>query len=246
MALSLIRQGVPLSVGGVNPITPAILETEPANLVLYPPLDDSAGSSTARDLSGNNFTGTVISATPGAIAAPGGVGTAYLFDGLNDEVDFLQAGLIAAFDPAKGTILGFGRVLNSGIWTDGVNRNFATFGINVNNSITFGKSVTNNNVRGRHFDGSAALVETAETTTDWFCLALTYSSGANQIELFLNGTSGGTAAGIISVGSPLDSVLVGSFRGIGGFFSGYLAHLAYWTKVLTQPQIQAISDAGGV
>ena len=94
-----------------------ILSIAPNNIVGYWPLDEHSGTTvTDKSRQGNNgsYTGVTLNNAKG----PDGRGIPF-FDGTNDFGDIYSAALNSDFNGNEGAMMGWFKVQNSGVWTDG-------------------------------------------------------------------------------------------------------------------------------
>lgn len=204
-----------------------------------------AEASTAGTYDGDNTGATV------AQAATSRLGYAYLFDGANDYVDIYNADFNTLFDETKGALILFGKVSGAGVWTDGNNRYMGQLLADSNNSIIIIKSSTNNTIFCRYrAGGTNDAVSITTSTTDYFMVAITWDTTADQAKVYFNGVqSGSTQTGLGTWAGNLDSdqtLLGASTKVPATVFSGYITHASMLTGVPTAAQLLNLAQLGGV
>jgi subtilisin-like proprotein convertase family protein len=223
----------------VNPAavpTPTPCVPPPANLVNWWP-----GEGNARDIWGNH-NGTLEN---GAITAAGEVGQAFSLDGVNDYVDVGDVDLPVTFtidawiNPASLATAPY--IFTK---TDG---STAGYQVSLFSDGTLILSVANG------VGGSTAYKTTSPiiTTGTWQHVAATYDGNAaagQRIKLFVNGASVPTVVIADDGGTPVNNAVstkIGIYGDLtNGPFSGLIDEVQVYNRALTQPEIQAIYDAG--
>jgi hypothetical protein len=136
--------------------------------------------------------GTSVGITPGQ---PGPISghTAYLFDGLNDYVDIFSVALRAAWNGSEGSTLMWLRVLNVGVWTDGIARVGMHVGTGANNYIDLRRPVVNNTVSYFYNAGGVTKIvaHVVGQPIDWMCMGMTWSALADEVRCYFNGAQAG-------------------------------------------------------
>lgn len=149
--------------------------------------DENTGSSTLRDISGNNYSGT-LSGFEGDEWQPGKFGSSLNFDGANETINLYSSGFDTAFDGNTGTITAWLKVPAS-VWTDGANRRAIEWETDSSNQVYIGKMNTNDFIIEREAGGLARnIVGSIGTPTDWFHVAVTWDSAADTQIYYINGT----------------------------------------------------------
>ena len=211
------------------------------NLLAYWKLDETSGT-TATDASGNGYNGTYSGPTLNSIAGPSaGMGNAPSFDGINDK---MTPATLTGFTPGEGSWGAWCKVSGAGIWTDGASRPAGWFGVNTNNRYTMTKHTVANQFRYVSLVGgtTTAYNYTTAAPTGWFHVALTWKSTGSIVSYF-NGTQvdsqayAGTWSGSTYTGE------VGTLSSSGVWWSGYLAHVAIYTRQLTAGEITTLATA---
>ncbi len=195
---------------------------------------------TVVDSSGNGFDGAAYGVTWGS-AGIGDGNTAALLDGVNDYIDVFSAGLAAAFDAATGTISLWVKMAN---W-DTAYSNIVEFGADGNNRV--GLWQVPDGFAGQYLGAGVFRQSTWDgETTDWVHLAFTWDSGANRLQLFVDGVAQTPGTDALTVLSGVNLAHLGASVMVGGpshYHPGGLAHVALFDSVLSA---EAIVDLAGV
>jgi hypothetical protein len=222
-----------------------VRNTRRASLVGYWPLFDPSGS-VAVDYSGQTGrNGAYSGVTFGQV----GIGDGHqcpLF--ATSYVNVYSAALNTAFPRAAGTIQAWAKVLNAGVWTDGLQHRIVDFGIDTNNFVLV-RLTSGANQIGCQYKANGATTETINTTayalTTWLHVGVTWDTVADQLKFYVNGvliatntTIGGALTGDLSSGIAV--------LGAGSItptfpWSGYLAHAALWNAALSAGEIARLA-----
>ena len=211
-----------------------------ANLLAYWKLDETSGTSAA-DASGNGYTGTYSGATLNNTAGPGGsMGNAPSFDGVNDRVTLPT---LTGFSPSEGTLSIWCKVSGSGVWTDATNRAAMWAGVNSNNRYSVLKPTTNNTFRFVEVAGASSnTYNHTLSSTAWFHIAYSWKSTGNVIA-YVDGSQvdsrayTGTWSGTVYTGE------IGAQNFSSIWWSGWLAHVAIYTRQLSASEITILATA---
>lgn len=220
-----------------------LMATQTANLLRYWPLSDAAGTVVTELVAGNGgeaYIGVTLGQT--------GIGDGSvcpLFDGLNDYVNILTAGLTAGYNHDEGTLFAWVQ-LEDAEWTDGTKRNIAIVSqASPGRSAVLQKSNASDVVEAAHYSEATCYCHTHDQTgvNDFFTVALTWSVTGDIVDYFINGVSkehkhGQTAGNIV-----LDAAFIGSQTGAANYWKGKIAHVAIWTKALTAAELVTLSSA---
>lgn len=247
------RRRVLLTMLGANiAYTNLVLNTSPANLVAYWPLNETSGTNADDKQTSTNadgtYTGTFTLGQPGI----GDGNTSVLFDGLTARVNLTDA--LAAlngagkFNGAAGTISGFAKVSAVGVWTDTTTDYMAEFGADANNRVQLDKSANNTIQLAYRAGGTLTQIQATVSALTFFHFAITWNKAADQVMAFINGAQAGTTQTGLGVWA---GVLAATFTGIGDFrstsssapWNGWLAHIAMWNIALTPSQIATLAPA---
>ena len=217
-----------------------VLATESANLIAYWPLWEASGATA------DNFEGTAArdGTYTGVTLGQTGIGdgkTCPLFDGSTDWLNVYSASFASAFSGATGTFMAWAKVSAAGVWTDGAAREVVRFLVDGNNYFYIRKQAANNELYFIFRAGGTTDDHTfTVTTTDWIQIVMKWDKPtANRVYYYWN-TNTTSDPGIGTwVGTPAsNSTVIGSASGVPGEpWSGWLAHCAVWTKVLSDAQI---------
>lgn len=222
-----------------------LIALAPASLIAYWPLSEAAGG-TAADASGHGRDGDTTDITFGATGIGDGL-TAASCNGTSSLISFAAHGFPAAFSGAAGTFACWARVANAGVWTDGTDRAVMVVRADASNYTSiYRDSGANNRLTFQCITGGAAkfVVTTAlGGITAWMHLAMTWNVGADAFLAYGNGTQLGTTQnGLLAWGGVPAITKLGSFSG-NQWWSGSLAHAAFWDVALTTPQIAQLATA---
>lgn len=198
----------------------------------------------------NPLNGDITGATVGVSATPK-LGKAYTFDAANDFSDIHSAEINSIFDPTKGTAFCFAKVSGAGVWTDGIARRNVVFVSDSSNRILLGKLATNNELRLFYIAGGttkAVIIPTS--TTDWFMIAITWDTVADEVIVYLNGVKvGDTQTGLGTWEGNFSStlVLIGADSNAPSLvWDGDQAHTQLLTEALAAADLLTIAQNGGV
>jgi len=221
-----------------------ILATSPNNLIAYWPQNEQSGltinclNNAARN---GVYSGPTLNATPG----PHGYG-APQYDAINDFGNIYSASIATALaNMSAGTLLLFGKVLNSGVWTDGIQRRLVVLqDTSGNNAFGVLKS-TSTQLRVHRSSGGTFLgVSNAShgSPTGWFAVALLFSTTNNRLRMYYSREGiapaqlGSTQTGVTAwSGVTLDSVkcnIGAATQTPTDPFNGYEGDIAIWNTEL--------------
>ncbi len=216
------------------------------NPVAYWPLSEESGA-VATCLVNATQNGAYVGVTLANAADPTGGGVCPYFDGLNDYVNVYSAALNTAFPRQLGSLLIWLRASAADVWTDGNYHLGISIQVNTANRVWVGKLNANNILVWRYIAGGTTKeVQKVSSTTDWFCMGMTWSLAANRMRAFYNGVQEGLDQGTLGtfVGTALSSTLctIGSSDATPSFpWSGWEAHAALFNVELTPAQMLDIS-----
>ena len=205
---------------------------------------DDVSVTLANPLNGD-ITGATINVSAGSKLKK-----AYTFDGSGDYSDIHSAEINSILDPTKGTLLVFGKMGVAGVWTDGATRDIVTLKSDGNNLIIFRKAVTNNQLQYRYkAEGTEEIILQTTSPTNFFQMAITWDTVANEFKAYNNGvqtgstlTIAGTWVGNLGTG---DTVIGDNSTGGGAPWSGDGCHALLLTEVLSEAVIAKSSKLGG-
>lgn len=224
-----------------------ILATAP---IAYWPLDEVAGS-VARCLVNPAQNGAVTGVT-WAHDNTGPFGTpAPYFDGANDYIEICTAAFQAAFNGPVGSMMIWMKVFNAAVWTDGIGHFALSAYIDNNNRVGLTKSSVDNTTGGYAIAGAgtASLSHSPYTNTDWFHNLITWSDANNDDEAkgYIDGVQEEPTSNAMNAwaGGALNATrtLIGSYTDVpSNPFYGWLAHAAFWDRVLTAEEVRHIFE----
>lgn len=200
---------------------------------------DNAEGTAARD---GTFARNVT--TMGTSAGIGDGNTAPDFDGANDAVDIYSASLDTALNTDEGTMMAWCKV---SAWP-GNNRMIMTLNKD-NNDWIFIREQGGNIIRF-WFDntnmGTAFVSYGHGGSTNWICVASTWSVGGDAFKAYINGAqTGATQSGLVSKAWALNATLtqIGAYNDTpSSIWDGNLAHAAVWDSALTGPNITDLAS----
>lgn len=216
------------------------------NPIAYWPLWDVAGASSAVELMGVG-NGAPVAVTFG-VAGIGDGKTAASFNGSTSRVNAYTAAFSSAFSGATGAIALWAKVSGAGVWTDGVLRCFDYISVDANNRVFWRRPATDYQIDAYYVAGGTLKYVnlTGLTSTDWYQFAITWSKPADEFKAFVNGTQiGTTVTGLGTWAGSLSSSLVtiGRDADPANTWSGSIAHVAVWDKVITPTEVLRIYTA---
>ena len=222
------------------------------NMIAWLRLNDKSGSAALNEVGVSGVLGSAGAAPTMGSAGIGDGGTAFSFDG-GDYVDIFGAVPPAAFNGAKGSLLIWARITDAAVWADGTIRRIAFLSPdNGNNQINFRKTATANQI-GMGRTGGGVVDQVLDTslaaTTDWFMLALTWDTTADELKAYINGVQiGSTQTGLGAFTGALNPTyccLGANDTGAANPWKGLLAHGTVWAnRVLTAAEILDIYSGG--
>ena len=224
-----------------------VLATATANLIGYWKMDEHLGTvaiDSSPERNDGAYTGVVLGA-----AGIGDGRTSPTFDNTNDFNNIYSAALNTDFSGTEGTLMAWGRVSGSGVWTDANVRELVHIA-DANNAdrIIMERSATDNQLSWI-FDVGATLLSVSRdsnTTLDFFHMAITWSDGADEVIAYFDGAQEGTT----QTGVPTWTSNLGSTRTLIGarlttplnVWDGNASHVALWTTPLAAAQISNLAS----
>lgn len=216
-----------------------ILSLFGSNLIGYWQLNETSGT-TAADSSAQGHDGTYSDPLLANTAMPSRIGgKAPYFDGSNDEVSIISAGLAEDFDKDVGSALVWAKVYDGAVWTDGNFRYVWSLVDDGSNYVGLFKTSTNNLLRWVYSAGGTAEVvdKSSVSETGWMMLAITWDKPSSEMKAYYNGTQQGTTQAIAGTFSgDLTSARFGKY--LSSYpWNGYLAHGILIDRVATAAEI---------
>jgi hypothetical protein len=151
-----------------------------------------------------------------------------------------------AFDPLLGSILIWGKVSGAGVWTDGTIRYLFYLAADAQNYIAAFKSSVNNTIQVRYRAGNVTeSVDITTSSTDWFCLALTWDKVNDRVKGYFNGVQvGATQTGLGTWAGDLTAIstAIGRYTLNNNVWNGTLAHCAVFDEELALADIADLYD----
>ena len=118
-------------------------------LIQFLPQNELSGG-VSIDYSGLGHNGAYTAVTLGQAGVPGMGMSSAGYDGATSFNNVHSAGLVAAFDGTKGSLLTWIKVSAAGVWIDGANRYVANLTADANNLLFIRKTNTNNQIRWQY------------------------------------------------------------------------------------------------
>lgn len=208
----------------------------------------SAVPNTVRDLSGNNYNGTMtaMETTDVVFDAPGRGQCAY-FDGASYDMTIAYGGAVKAYDRTDRFSVSFWAKVNAyGIVCSKINASWQGWYVHAS---TAGYAIT---LRNTH---PTNLIEVSTSGTTWEAgrwnhVVITYngSSSASGVKIYVNGAAVSTSVTYDNltasiVYSPTDQFKIGQAGG-SSYFNGRMKDLAIWGNELTAAQVSWIYNSG--
>lgn len=187
-------------------------------------------------------------------SATSALGLAVGYDGLNDYTDGYSIELNSSFDPIKGTFLCFAQVNDASVWTDGVDRRIIKWSDSApSDNLTIRKATGNNTFDFFYITNVGNVVTVQHTPfnpTDYFLLAMTWDTVADEFKAYINDAQVGTTqSGFVPWATnfgPAD-VTIGAKDNIpSNVWDGTLTHQLLLRETLSLQTIAQIARAGGV
>lgn len=201
-------------------------------------LKETSGAATVSEVSAAQ-NGTYTGVTLANGTTPWGDPCPY-FDGTTAHADIISAALTASFPGTEGTLV-FWMKAAAGTWTNGTSGTpFHVQGNGGQSRVSIFKESGNNEMKWWYrADGeSDTVTDNAMASYDWYQIAMTWSDSANEMKAYKNATqTGATKAANSTWSDPLDTAFIGSLSSGSTEFIGWMAGVAIFGSVLTQPQL---------
>ena len=201
-------------------------------------LDESSGN--ALDSSGNDYQGTVNGATQDVT---GHIRTAYDFDGVNDNVDITDSGLMTSLQGLSAFTVSFWAAVTS------YEADEAAFGMGEEgtNDVLSIYPYQDGGKKGDQievwYDGESIIAESNTTPADGsFHNFVFVQTSATEHEIFIDGVSAGTDTTSKTLAASTDIVNIGSYDGNEEYFDGIVDHVQIWDRALTDAEVDLLSD----
>lgn len=204
---------------------------------------------------GPGVTTGISSATYGALVkeftAPAGCTTVRLYlqcPSTDTAVAYFDACEVRSMDGFlgdEGTLLAWAKVANEGVLTDGLIRMIVSMTVDGSNFVDIRKTATNNLFGFFYGAGGVQEVSTPTlTTTDFFCMALTWSKSADAYETYVNGTPFGSLTTLGTWLGDLDtlSVIIGAVNTASTFpWSGNIGPVLAFNEAKSPAEMAYLS-----
>lgn len=234
--------------GGKKPYWQRLRSIQPGNLIGLWRQNETTGTQ-ATDSSLELNHGAYSNVTLANAAGPDGV-LVPSFNGTTSHTNIYSVGFAADWVGTAGSVVIWGKVASSGIWTDGTADDLLHIGVDTStNRIRFRKSATSNQLDWLLTAASTnkQVQKASVTTTGWFCMGMSWSQAADQMKAFykeLTGTwaqEGSTQTGLGAWSGSLGA----TFCPIGAtntnptnLFNGWLGPVAVWKVALSDAEMQ--------
>jgi hypothetical protein len=214
----------------------------------YWPLWEPSGA-TAYDASGNGRNGTHANLTPGQ-AGMGDGRTSILYNGSNSLTDVFTPSLQSVFDGSQGTLGVIGRVLNAGVWVDGIRREATRFV----NTVTFADylyiakhSVANQWRFAYSAGGVGRILDVASGgSLQWNFLLQTWDIPNDEFRAFVNGNQVGSTLDSLGVWAPpIGAATIGASGAGANVWSGWECHVFLLDYVLSPGNVLTLNQVAG-
>jgi hypothetical protein len=220
--------------------TNKVLDTQPANLIAYWPLNGNAN-----DSSGNGFNGTAsANVTWGDGLIPGE--QAAVFAG-NAYINLLAPGLSDVFNGAEGTLAGFAKVSAEADWADAAWRSVVDISVGVDGLNTIGVA-KRSTVNSFYYGYTAGAVvesrnETIGPSADLFHWAITWSKTLEQVIYYRGGVALETDTVLGTWAGTITRFLLGAqTTALSQPWKGSICHVPLWDTPLSAEQIASLAD----
>lgn len=216
------------------------------SLVGYWPLWDINGT-VVQDASGNGRNGTYSATgwTKGEVGIGDGC-PSVLNNGTNGRITISNDALKAVIETQEFSILACCKVLNAGVWTDGVYRDVFKVSKDANNSMEIYRYAANNYFGFRYKAGGIEefVLKNPISDTDWMQVVMTVSLSGNIMIGYINGAAvnaGSSGLGTWAAGTTY--IYIGAFDTIPNYcWSGWLQHVAIISRVITPTEVAQIAQ----
>jgi hypothetical protein len=234
--------------GGALPYRNRVLALAP---IAYWPLNEPVGTTGAGsvlDASGHSCTGTPTAVTFGATGIGDGETAASFLYASGSDINVYSAALNTGFGKLAGSVSLWIKP-NAGIWTNAQQNIILRIATDGDNNLYLQKFNVDNtlllSVHGATIGQDFSLSPYSFTT--WTHLCVTWSSVAapGSCEVFLDGVSLSSwpAFGVWSGALSATDCNIGAYNSSGvAPFSGDIAHVTLFDKVLTLTQIQGLAN----
>ncbi|MFN2125235.1 MAG: hypothetical protein ACK2UP_17195 [Candidatus Promineifilaceae bacterium] len=232
------RALLPILLRGRRDLASTLLGYEPSLLFMQ---DEVSGVVSVEAVNGYNgaYTGVDLNQSKSPFSCP-------YFDGVNDLNDIYTAGLVAAFDAAKGSML---VVAQDEDWSDSTIRDILRVAADNSNQVQVRKSAANTVTWAYKGGGSNKFVNNngMDSYPGWAMYALTWDTVADELKAYLNdGQTGSTQSSLPTWVGALDA----NNCGIGNFgaaattpWQGWIGPAMLWFgTVLSLSDIQSIYE----
>ena len=235
-------------IGGKQQTFAQYLASIPGALSVWS-VNDALGSSTMLAAPNTAYNGSYTGVTLGQASGNEALGTAGLWDGVNDKGELYTATLAGTFNGAEGTVLGFVKMSGAGVWADGVQRWICFLQADANNYVRISKATgANTFVFFYNAAGTGELQIPTLSLTDWFMVDMTWSASGDVVTYGINGAASGsddTGLGTWAGALASSSTQLGGLNA-AGVHDGYLSHWAVYSRALTRAERLAIAQKAGV
>ena len=226
-------------IGGGESYSDRVLSYSP---IAYWQLNETSGAAAVCSVNAaqnGTYTGVTLASSTGPDGQP-----VPLWDGANDYCAIRTDALAAAKNYDEGTMMIWGKMSGVGVWTDSTSRimiQLQDANIAANN-LVMKRTTDNGTLQISRLGDSTDKVRSTSglSTTGWFHLAMTWTIAGDALISYYNGAAGDAIAGNQAASNQTvigSRTYIGAISTSGQIWSGYLAHAAIWTSILTPTQI---------
>lgn len=211
------------------------------------PLYDLSGTVARNSM--NTFNTILDGAYTGVTLQQTGIGDGFnsvLFDGLTNFCNVYSVGLNSLFNGAEGSLSGWLAPTAVSL-TDGGTRYAVIIGANASTDyIFFSKGTANNTfTMGRKASNVTKSITATNASSAFAHWVVTWSVSADQVKVYLNASQQGSTLTTLSAFSGAlgsSSCVIGAVNLTPSLaWSGNIAHIALWNRVLTPAEITSLA-----
>jgi len=225
-----------------TPYYQKVLRTQRANLLAYWPMWEASGA-VGNDISGNARHG----AYTGVDLGQPGMGDGHTcpwWDGVNDYLNVYSTSLRDAFNSDTGTVMIWCKVNDISVWADASARRAIIIKRDWSNYISLHKESGGSGFDFRYQSpGFEKNIYYDVDDIGWFCAALTWDRGVNEIKAYIKGSQYGATQSGMAVwdGAIADAGIGSRVTHPTDPWHGWLGPTAIWSIPLTQTEITRLA-----
>lgn len=171
-----------------------------------------------------------------------------LFNGTSGYANGFSAGLAAAFNGAEGTYSFWFKASSTGVWLDNEYRYLLKLAVDANNAIDIYKHTNNSVIIVYKAGGTSEAFIMLPTFSEWCNITITWSSSADQVIIYRNGTQElTTSTGLGTWAGTIVKNVLGAVDAPGAFWfwDGWLSHAVILSRAATSAEIRQMVRMGG-